>query len=213
MNELIPFLISTVAISLSGVMAPGAITAATIAQGTRNKWAGGLISLGHGVVEMPLIFLLMAGLGLVFKMEPVKIGIGIAGGLFLLYLGGGMIQQLFKPQATVETTFNQNSVWTGILLSATNPYFLLWWATVGLNLALGAKELGIMALVLFAIIHWLCDLVWLMILSTAAFYSHKGAGLLSNKLQQGILLFCGACLLVFGQIFLTKALISWGRLS
>ena len=59
MEKLIPFLLSAIIISLSGVMAPGAVTAATIAQGTRSRWAGLLISVGHGIVEMPLIFLLM----------------------------------------------------------------------------------------------------------------------------------------------------------
>ena len=95
---------------------------------------------------------------------------------------------------------------TGIVLSATNPYFLFWWATVGLNLAIGAKELGVTALVLFAIIHWLCDLVWLSILSVTAFVTHRGAGLFGRKIQQGILIFCGVALLFFGGKFIWDAL-------
>ncbi|MHC5174033.1 MAG: LysE family transporter [Planctomycetota bacterium] len=76
MEKLTPFLLSAIIISLSGVMAPGAVTAATIAQGTRSRWAGLLISVGHGIVEMPLIFLLMLGLHFFFEMDPVKIAIG-----------------------------------------------------------------------------------------------------------------------------------------
>lgn len=37
-------------ISLSGVMAPGVITAATLAAGTRNPHAGALVAVGHGIV-------------------------------------------------------------------------------------------------------------------------------------------------------------------
>jgi threonine/homoserine/homoserine lactone efflux protein len=203
------FLFKTIIISLSGVMAPGAVTAATIAQGTRNRWAGTLIALGHGIVEIPLIFLLMAGLGLIFKMDPVKIIIGILGGGFLLWMGSDMLRQSPTDTSSSKETFNKGSIMTGIVLSATNPYFLFWWATVGLNLAIGAKELGIAALILFAIVHWLCDLVWLSILSAGAYVTHRGAGLFSHRIQHGVLLFCGIALLVFGVKFMFDALRQW----
>ena len=209
MEKLVPFLVSAIIISLSGVMAPGAVTAATIAQGTRSRWAGTLISVGHGIVEMPLIFLLMLGLHFFFEMAPVKITIGILGGGFLLWMGYGMIRQIRKPAAEQAGNFKSGSIVTGILLSATNPYFLLWWATVRLNLAMGASELGLTALILFAIVHWLCDVVWLSILSFGAFYTHKGAGLFSNHIQKGILACCGIALLVFGGKFLFDALRLW----
>lgn len=209
MEKLIPFLLSAIIISLSGVMAPGAVTAATIAQGTRSRWAGTLISVGHGIVEMPLIFLLMLGLHFFFEMDPVKIAIGILGGGFLLWMGCGMLRQTRRPLAEQSGIFKSSSIRTGMLLSATNPYFLLWWATVGLNLALKAGGFGTLALVLFAIVHWLCDVVWLSILSFAAFYTHKGAGLFSAHIQKGILTCCGIALLVFGGKFIFDALNLW----
>lgn len=205
MNEIAAFLLKTIVISLSGVMAPGAVTAATIAQGTRNRWAGVLISLGHGVVEIPLIFLLMFGLGLIFKVIAVKIAIGLAGGGFLLWMAYGMMKQIRQPQPDETGSFKSGSIVTGVILSATNPYFLFWWATVGLNLAIGAKELGIWALVLFAIVHWSCDLVWLGLLSLTAFYTNKGAGLFAEKAQKGILIFCAGALLIFGLLFIIDA--------
>ncbi len=206
MNELFTFLVSAIVISLSGVMAPGAVTAATIAQGTRSRWAGLLISVGHGIVEMPLIFLLMLGLHFFFEMDPVKIGIGILGGGFLLWMGYGMLRQIGRPETQQDGHLKSGAIMTGILLSATNPYFLLWWATVGLNLAMKAEGFGTLALVLFAIVHWLCDVVWLSILSMAAFYTHKGAGLFSRHFQKGILGFCGVALLFFGVKFIYDAI-------
>jgi len=209
MNELATFLVSAVLISLSGVMAPGAITAATVAQGTRSRWAGLLISIGHGIVEMPLIALLMLGLHFFFEKSSVQIAIGVLGGCFLLWMGYNMIRQIRQAQTEESTNAGTNSIVTGILLSATNPYFLLWWAVVGLKLAMDAKALGILALILFAIIHWLCDVVWLSILSIAAYVTHKGAGLFGQKLQRGILLFCGIALLIFGVKFIFDALKLW----
>lgn len=47
------FMLSVVAISLSGVMSPGPLFAVTIAKASGDRKAGLLISLGHGVVEFP----------------------------------------------------------------------------------------------------------------------------------------------------------------
>jgi len=92
---------------------------------------------------------------------------------------------------------------TGVLLSATNPYFLLWWATIGLALATTAANLGIWAFALFAIVHWLCDLVWLCALSWASF---KGSMLLGPRVGRIVLAICAAAMLVFGLCFVYKAL-------
>ncbi|MHC4926982.1 MAG: LysE family transporter [Planctomycetota bacterium] len=206
MNELIEFLVSAVVISLSGVMAPGAMTAATVAQGTRNRWAGLLISIGHGIVEMPLIALLMLGLHFFFEMPSVQIAIGILGGGFLLWMGTGMLRQIRSAHIDESKHAGTNSIVTGILLSGTNPYFLLWWAAVGLKLAMDGKSLGLLALVLFAIVHWLCDVVWLSILSVAAYHTHKAAGLFSRHFLKGVLGVCGTALLVFGIKFIVDAI-------
>ena len=65
------FLCYAVGYSLTGVMAPGAITAATLAHGGRNRWAGAWIAVGHGILEIPLIFVLLFGVG----------GLALAGGV------------------------------------------------------------------------------------------------------------------------------------
>lgn len=198
------FLIKAVAVSLTGVLSPGAMTAATIAHGTRHRWAGTLIAFGHGIVELPLIALLLVGLHLVFELPLFQIAVGLFGGAFIVWMGYGMLRQ--KPQLSAQAPASGRSLVVGILLSAGNPYFLLWWATLGLNLALEAKHLGLLAIVLFALIHWLCDLFWLTFLSLAAFYTHRGAGLMGAQLQRGILIVCGIALLLFGAKFITDAL-------
>ena len=58
---MLAFLVSAVAISLSGVIAPGPVTAATLAAGARHRHAGVMIALGHAIVEVPLILLLVGG--------------------------------------------------------------------------------------------------------------------------------------------------------
>jgi threonine/homoserine/homoserine lactone efflux protein len=196
------FLVSAVVISLSGVMAPGALTAATIAQGTRSKNAGVLIAIGHAVIEIPLIFLLILGFGVILKSQKTQIAIGFAGGLFLLWMGIQMLRNLRKAEYSTADSYKTGPVMTGFILSVSNPYFLLWWATVGLNLALKAQSLGALALVLFAIVHWLCDLVWLHALAWASF---KGSTLLSPRRQKIVFGICAVALVCFGAKFIYDA--------
>lgn len=192
-----------VAISLSGVMAPGAVTAAAIAHGSRRRWAGVLMSVGHGVVEVPLIFLILFGLGVLFQAEWFKIAVGLLGGGFLVWMGLGMIREKGSPDPSSNQTAQGGPLMTGLILSAGNPYFLLWWATVGLNLAIEARDLGWLAFVLFTLVHWLCDLVWLTILSFASFH---GTRVFGARGQRIVLRVCGIALALFGFHFLYRAI-------
>jgi threonine/homoserine/homoserine lactone efflux protein len=202
LSDLFVFLLSAVTISLTGVMGPGPMTAATLAAGARHRHAGVAMAVGHAIIEVPLIVLIVAGLGRFFQIENVKIAIGLLGGGFLVFLGLQMLRDARKPAVLAAAQTNRNTVVTGILMTAGNPYFLLWWATVGLALATQASQLGLLAFVLFAIVHWLCDLIWLEILSQT---SYRGSRIFSEKTQRLVLLICGAALLFFAAKFLVDA--------
>ncbi len=90
------FIFTIVGISLSGVMAPGPITAATLAAGERNRHAGAWICGGHIAVELPLILLLAAGLGTFLESKRICAGIGLVGGLMLLLMGLQLLASLRK---------------------------------------------------------------------------------------------------------------------
>ena len=197
------FLAEAVAISLSGVMAPGPITAATLAAGARRRHAGAMIALGHGVIEFPLMLVILAGAGEFFKFEAVRTAIGLAGGAVLLLMA---LQLLFAGDASTGENGiadRHHPFVIGIILTGANPYFLVWWATVGLALTTKAVGFGVLAFALFAVVHWLCDLVWLEALSLA---SHKGTELLSGRVQRIVLVVCGVMLVVFGVMFLVDAI-------
>ena len=202
--ELAIFLLKAVGISLSGVMAPGAVTAATIAQGTSRPNSGALIAIGHGFIEIPLIFLIMYGLGTMLQeTEWLRIAIGLAGGGFLIWMAVQMLRQLRHADFSPEKAYPAGPIATGVILSISNPYFLLWWATVGLNLTNDARQFGMIAFAMFAAIHWLCDLVWLSILSIASF---KGSHFMSSKNQRIILAICAVAIAFFGIIFIWDAI-------
>jgi len=184
-------------------MAPGTVTAAAIAHGARRRNAGVLIALGHGIVEFPLMFLIILGFATIIKSSAMQIAIGMTGGLFLLWMGWRMMCQIRKSDLPDTAGSGSGPVLTGIILSIGNPYFLLWWATVGLKLATDARRLGWIAFVLFTIVHWLCDLVWLGFLS---WMSYGGARVFGPKSQRVVLAVCGTALILFGIKFVCSTL-------
>ena len=204
MAELVTFLAKAVVISLSGVMAPGAITAATLAAGSRDRHAGVRVAVGHGIVEFPLMVLIILGLGRWFKVSGVQTGISLAGGAFLIVMAVRMILAVRKADQPAPAPKRFGPVVTGIVLSAGNPYFLVWWATVGLALATEAAGLGIWAFAVFAVVHWLCDLVWLEVLSLA---SAGGTSLLGGRAQRIIVIVCAAAMIFFAATFLYDGIV------
>jgi threonine/homoserine/homoserine lactone efflux protein len=199
---LLLFLVQVVVISLSGVMAPGPVTAAAIGMGARSRYAGMLLAIGHGIVEFPLIVLIVLGMGRILKLPSAQIVIGLAGGAFLLIMAIGMLRSLRSAQEQEANVAKRTPMLAGVILSAGNPYFLFWWATVGLALATTATGMGIWAFALFAVVHWLCDFVWLGALSWASF---KGTGLFGTRSRRIVLLICAVALLFFGLFFIYNA--------
>jgi threonine/homoserine/homoserine lactone efflux protein len=114
----------------------------------------------------------------------------------------GMLRSLRSAQEQETKAAKSAPMLAGIILSAGNPYFLFWWATVGLALATTATGMGIWAFALFAVVHWLCDFVWLGALSWASF---KGTGLFGARSRRIVLLICAVALFFFGLFFIYNA--------
>jgi threonine/homoserine/homoserine lactone efflux protein len=196
------FLFQVLIISCTGAMQPGPVTATVITMGSRNRWAGTLLAVGHGIIEFPLMVVIILGMGKYFQIPKVQIVIGLTGGMFLIFMAIQTFINLKSKISTESKAVKGKPVLAGIILSASNPYFLIWWATVGLALATQAAEWGIWAFVLFALAHWSVDLIWLQLLSFASF---KGSVLLGPRGLQVVLVFCAAALLIFGLIFICNA--------
>jgi len=195
------FLIQAVLVSLSGVMAPGPLTVVVVGKGARSARAGAAIAVGHGVIEFPLMALLVVGLAPFFTRPAFAAWVGLAGGLVLLWMGADLVRTLRRPVVVSERR-ETSALVAGILMTAGNPYFLVWWATVGATLVLRAWGFGFWRFALFAVVHWSLDLVWYFFLSAA---SHRGARLLGDRFRMGVSLVSGALLLYFGVRFVADA--------
>lgn len=200
---LILFLFTVIVISLSGVMMPGPVFALTVAKSYKSATAGSLIAVGHGIIELPLMFLIYLGLSNFFKLLPVQIFIGIAGGLMLIYLGVDMIRFRIDIKQESENP-SYGSIVGGLITTTANPYFFLWWATIGSALILKSTVFGAIGFVLMATVHWFCDFGWYSLVSTAIYKTHH---LWSKKIHRVIFTICGLMLLGFGLWFIGSAIV------
>jgi threonine/homoserine/homoserine lactone efflux protein len=198
--SLVLFLASVVVISLSGVIVPGPLLAVTIAKGPEGPHAGAFVGIGHGLVEMPLIALIALGFGTVFTAPLFTIGVGLIGGAMLVYLGSGIVRARGSLTAGASD-LPYRAVPSGALATLMNPYFFVWWATIGAALVVKAGAWGVAGLVLFGLVHWSCDLAWYWLV-TVALSRGSGAGLLPRAIYFG----AGLLLITFGLWFLYGAL-------
>jgi len=192
-------------LSLSGVLMPGPLLTVTIGESLRRGFiTGPLLVLGHGLLELALIVAIVNGLGTFLKRDPVMGTVAIVGSLILFWMGWGMIKQAKRTgfsleQLPVGKAHSLHPVLSGILISLSNPYWIIWWITIGLGYMMTAMEYGLMGLVVFFVGHISADFLWFSLVSYGV---STGRRVLSDKLYQGITMGCGFFLILFGVWFM-----------
>ena len=187
-------------VSLSGVMAPGPMFATTIAKGYNDLRAGLKISFGHAVVEIPLIAAIFLGFDTVLKNDMVFIAIGLIGGVILLIFGLDQIRT--RNSKAIQKDNGRSSFLSGIIMSAANPYFILWWATIGATLIAGAVKFGPIMLPIFAAVHLSCDFAWNYLLSYSVYKSKK---IWNERWHRYLFVASGGIMVFFGLYFLASS--------
>lgn len=193
--------ITSLIVAFSGAIMPGPLLTITISESSsRGIMTGPLLIAGHGILELLLVIALFLGLGPVLKMEPVFIFIAIAGSIVLLWMGVGMIKALPTLSLKKDNTRQKerNLIFSGALLSIANPYFSIWWATIGLGYILQSMNTGKLGVMAFFTGHLLGDLIWYTFISTAIF---KGSRLLGDRSYRILIGGCAVFLIVFSCVF------------
>lgn len=202
---MLPILLSVILISISGAIQPGIVTAMTIAKSYKSPWTGPYVALGHAVTEVPLILLVYFGFAHFFENTAVQTVLSIAGGGMFIFLGIVIFRS--RTSITQEGKDLPYSAFTaGILTSLLNPFFWLWWATVGSMLVMKLQDFGVTGLVSFVFAHWLCDLIWLSIISFFIFYTQRLWGKRALKVQEIIFIACSLLLAGFGMWYLVSGI-------
>ena len=207
--DLLNFAATVIIITTSGALAPGPLFFVTISQGIKSGTKSGIIfSIAHTIVEFSLVMILAFGL-LSISNEPfVRIIVGVAGGAVLIFFGIFQIRSslLFNPRPEdYEVKDTKRLLVTGLVLTGLNPYFIIWWLTIGANLIFVSLEIAGMFGVLFMYVcHVWVDYVWLTLLAKLAKRSNR---VLTQKWYRILMIIFGIILIYFGFTFFVNSLL------
>jgi len=207
---MIMIFLSALAVAFSGAMMPGPLLTYTIRQSLNSgPHSGFIIIAGHAVLEIILIALIFMGFDIILQSNSAQISIGIIGGLLLIYMGSDMIFSSLKNKIKIELDNNKSSasnmLLSGIVISAANPYFLLWWVIIGLGFLIQAyKSFGTAGVFVFYIGHILADFIWYGLISIIVGTTRK---FIKENLYRIVIVVLGCLLIFFGGSFFYKAII------
>ncbi len=188
-------------VALSGAMMPGPLLTVTVGESARRGfWAGPLIMVGHAVLEAALVLLLLAGVGLWLNRPLVLGAVGVVGAAMLGWMGWGLLRasRYSRLEFDPQDQAGLHPILAGICMSLANPYWLIWWLTIGLGYVMFSAKFGLLGVALFFIGHILADFAWYTLVSAAV---AQGRRFLSDNLYRGFLAGCGVFLFVFGGYF------------
>lgn len=193
---------TVVLISLSGVLLPGVMFAVTIAKSYKSPWAGAYISLGHAVIEVPLILVIYFGLAQFFQNNVAQLVLGVVGGGMIILMGISLFRAR-KEVARGGKDLPYSAFVAGIITTGLNPAIWIWWFTVGSLLLMKFLDVSAFGLVLLIVVHWLCDLVWYSVVSVIVYKTHSLWGV---RLQEWVFILCSLGLLYFGVYFIISGI-------
>jgi len=195
-------------LALSGALMPGPLFTVTVAEAARRgAHIGPLVITGHALLELLMMLALLAGLGPLLSAGPVVAGVAFLGGGMLLWMGVDMVrkaagQSLADIQANAPTK-GRHPIILGVLTSLANPYWTIWWATVGLGYLVTARHFGVAGVTVFFLGHIAADYAWYILVAQGA---SRGRAVLHDRVYQLLIQGCGVFLAGFGVWFLADSL-------
>ena len=201
MEELLGFAIVVIIISASGVMSPGPLFAANVFYGLKGGTKAGLkMAYGHTVVELPLVILLGVGAFSLETFPEFRTYIAIIGAISLFVFAGIQLKQVFKNKLDIINEPKHGPFLSGVLLSALNPFFIIWWLTIGLKLISDALIIwSFWGILIMFLLHIWMDYAWL---SSIALVSSRISKILSNRNFKFLIIGLSVILVYFGITFL-----------
>lgn len=203
--ELIPIFSTALIVALSGAMVPGPLLTVTISEtARRGQVAAFLLIVGHSLLELLLVVGFAFGLLTILESPLIIRSIGVLGGAFLLWMGYGLIVDSYRGRMSLDFKGNEayssaGPVIQGVVTSISNPYWTLWWVTIGAGFVLSSLKYGLAGLLVFYIGHIMGDFLWY---AAIAYSVATGKRFLSDKVYHGILFGCGLFLIVLAATFI-----------
>lgn len=192
-------------VALSGALMPGPLLAGILYESSRRGFkAGPLMIVGHALAEMAMVVGIFLGISRIVKNAVVLQIISMLGALIMLYFGINMFLSIPRLSMKVKTLESKstNLILKGLTLSAGNPYWSIWWLTIGIGLLLSARNKGIFAIVTFFLGHIMADMSWYSIVSATV---ARGSNFIPMKIYKGMVILLGVFLILFGLYFAKQA--------
>ncbi len=188
-------------IGLTGALAPGPTLVATINASIAGDWKiGPKVTVGHMIVES-VIFLLIV-LGLASLALPYTAAIAAIGGIALIVFGALTLTGCRGASLSGPVTRTvSNPYVAGLVTSVANPYFWIWWLTIGSAMVIAGLAGGLLLAGVFMVGHWCADLGWLTLVSAGI---SQGRSILSDTSYRRIMGACGVFLILFGAYYLSS---------
>jgi threonine/homoserine/homoserine lactone efflux protein len=201
MMTLFTIFASSFVIALSGALMPGPLLTATISESTRRGFiAGPLMIAGHAVLELTLVISLLLGLAPFFQKPAVFAVTALAGSAILFWMAFGMFRTL--PSLSLfwegkQTKLNHPML-SGIFMSLSNPYWIIWWATIGVGYIIYSRQFGLWGVAFFFAGHISADLAWYSFISATV---AGGRRFLTDRLYRALIACCAVFLVLFAGYF------------
>jgi threonine/homoserine/homoserine lactone efflux protein len=207
--NVLDFGVEVVAVSASGVLAPGPLFFMNLLFGTRFGMLSGFkVANGHAIVELPLIVFLAAGLVTFDSARKYSDTIALIGGMAILAFAAMQIGSIVKQKSglankpTSDFASSKGPFVGGVILTALNPFFLIWWFTIGLKLILDSAAFGLMTgLAILFVFHIWMDYAWL---GSTAYLASRGSRLLKSKYYPLLIAALSAVLVYYGISFVIQ---------
>ncbi len=214
---------SAFVLGLSGAMMPGSLLVVNISETSRRGLAGGVLAVtGHALLELLVVVGFAFGLGDILARRPVAGTIGLAGSAMLAWMAFGIISTVWhggaampsvdghrpgpdnggsRPGSALESATaraRMGSLAAGGFATISNPYWTLWWATIGATSVGLALQRGLAASGAFYLGHICSDFAWYLLVSLIIVTGRK---LISDRVYRGVLLVCGGFLVALAVYF------------
>jgi threonine/homoserine/homoserine lactone efflux protein len=192
-------------VALSGAVMPGPLLVLTISEAPRHGfWAGPLLVIGHGVLELLLVLALALGLSELITGESVSQIVGFVGGFILIGMGLLIARRGWQKETILAADSpgvkrRGKLIASGVVASVSNPYWFIWWLTLGITYMLWSLRLGIAGVASFFTGHILADFSWY---ALVAFVIASGRKIITDTIYSKLLVVCGLALVALGGYFI-----------
>jgi threonine/homoserine/homoserine lactone efflux protein len=195
-------------VSVSGVFSPGPLLFANLALSKYGGcWSGIKIAIGHTIIELPVIILLslpfvvFSPVNMIFSIMKI---ISFIAGAFLIVFGIFYVVRIIRandsPHSDIYSYRIENPYLAGIMFTSLNPFFIVWWTTVGVKLISDSISLlGHPAGIAFLFfVHIWMDYAWL---GLSSYLAIRGFNILRSEYHRYITMLLTVPLFYYGIYF------------